>query len=734
MQETTIDERTPAPDQIGNVGTVDVVARSNLLRQIDDAASARVITLVAPAGYGKSTLLSQWIDQGSAPGAWVTVRSHGDDPAVLLRHIADALARAGLLAHDVADRLDFTSSTALTKGVRDLTQELRACKSCRLVLDQLEVVRSTAAMDTLAALVMAMPPTVTVAMASRSDVPIPTSTLRVRGELLELTASDLAMSVDEARELADSMRLRLEDADLAAIARHTEGWPAGLYLTFLAVRSGVAPSAAAEIGGDDRFISEFLRREVFGKLTPARRDFLKQSSVLEVLSSPICDFVLERTGSDRVLRSLVASSRFVMPHDRTDRWFRYHQMLREFLLAELERGDPDLVVRLNLRAADWYEQNNMPIEAVRHAFEAGDPNRAAHLISRWSFAVFSDGNSATVLRWIDWFDARNLLDEFPEVALMGASASAEMGDAAAADRWIAVVDRSDALGAAAPVVHIANAQLCRGGIEQCLVDARAAQEYVTPSSEWFPPAVALEGLALLWSGQAGAAYERLRVASQAAERFGAPTAAMFSLATMSMIAYERGDVASADELAARALHRAKRCNPCQFATSVFPYVVAARSALRRGDPEQAQALLGQAHARRPMLSRAMPVIAAQTLIETAATQIELADFAGARQLVREVPSVADLGSLGTLEERYREVSDHLGRLPSGHTGAATLTNAELRLLPYLATHLSFPEIGERIYISRHTVKTEAMSIYRKLGASSRSEAVDAARQLHLLSS
>ena len=455
--------------------------------------------------------------------------------------------------------------------------------------------------------------------------------------------------------------------------------------------------------------------------------------MLEELSGPICDFILERAGSDRVLRSLAASSRFVMPVGRTDLRFRYHQMLREFLLAELERGDPELIVHLNLRAADWYEKNNMPIEAVRHAFGAKDPNRAARLIARWSFTVFAEGNVDTVLGWVGWFDERDYFDEFPEVALIGASASAELGDHIAVDRWIAIVDRADDLGPLAPVVHLVNAQLCRGGIEQCLVEARAAQQELTPSSEWFPPSVAFEGLALVWSGEADEAYERLDLASQAAERFSAPTALMFSLATMAMIADDRGDVTQAEQFATRALHRANRSAPRQYATGVLPYVVAARSALRRGDPAQAQSLLGQAHARRPMLSRAMPLIAAQTLIAMAEVQIELADYAGARQLVREVTSITDLQSLGTLEDRYRSLSDLLERLPAGQAGAATLTNAELRLLPLLATHLSFPEIGERLYISRHTVKTEAMSIYRKLGASSRSEAVDAARELRLLS-
>ena len=731
-QEATIDERTHASDQPGEVGTAGAVLRSDLLRRISAAGSARIVTLVGPAGYGKSTLLSQWVGQESVPSAWVTVRSHGDDPAVLLRNITDALAQAGLLTHDVADRLEFASSTALTRGARALAQELRACQSCRLVLDQLEAVRSTAGKDTLAALVMAMPPTVTVAVASRSVVPLPIPSLRVKGEILELSASDLAFSVDEARELASVMRVPLEDADLRAVVRHAEGWPAGLYLTLLAVKSGVAPSAAVEIGGDDRYISQFLRSEVLNRLTPARRDFLQRTSVLEELSSSTCDFVLERTGSDRVLRSLAASSRFVVSVDRADRCYRYHQMLREFLLAELERGEPGLVIGLNVRAAEWYEQSNKPIEAVRHAIEANDVNRVARLVTRWSFRVFSQGSVDTVLGWVGWFDARGELDEHPEIALLGAMASAEIGDKVAVDRWMAVVDRAADLGSLAPVVHIANAQLCRQGIEQCLVDARAAQEELTAASDWYAVAVAFEGLALLWSGQTDAAYRRLDTGSQAADRYSAPTAAMFSLATMAMIASESGDETRAEKLAAEALSRANRSAPRQYATSVLPYVVAARSALRRGDPEQAQSLLGQAHARRPILSAAMPLIAAQTLIELAAVQIEVTDYAGARQANREVVGMIDLRSLGSLEERHRGIDDHLGRLPAGHTGAATLTNAELRLLPYLATHLSFPEIGERLYISRHTVKTEAMSIYRKLGCSSRSEAVDAARELRLL--
>jgi len=242
--------------ETGDVTGVRTVRRSNLIRRIRATDSARVVSVVVPAGYRKSTLLAQWADQGSVPGTRVTVRPQDEDPALLLRHITDTLGGAGLLTDDAASRLEYTSATALTIGATDLARELGACPSGLLALDQLEALRTTAAKDTLAALIVAMPSTITVAMASRSELPIPASVLRVKGELLELSAQDLALSVDEASELADIVGVRLDYAELEAVVRHTEGWPAGLYLTYLRVKSGVEPSTAAEIGGDDRFISQ----------------------------------------------------------------------------------------------------------------------------------------------------------------------------------------------------------------------------------------------------------------------------------------------------------------------------------------------------------------------------------------------------------------------------------------------------------------------------------------------
>jgi LuxR family maltose regulon positive regulatory protein len=154
--------------------------------------------------------------------------------------------------------------------------------------------------------------------------------------------------------------------------------------------------------------------------------------------------------------------------------------------------------------------------------------------------------------------------------------------------------------------------------------------------------------------------------------------------------------------------------------------------MQRGDPGTARRTLQQAYSLMPLLTWALPVISMYTLLEMADTAIGLADIAGARQILREASRIVRKRPLGRLDDRFRTLQDLLDTLPTGDAGVSTLTAAELRLLPHLATHLSFPEIGERLYISRHTVKTQAMAIYRKLGASTRSEAVAAARKVGLL--
>jgi LuxR family maltose regulon positive regulatory protein len=726
---TTVDRISAAKDRGWGVRAVE---RRDLIQRIRADESARIVGLVAPAGYGKSTTLSQWIAEESIPSASLAMRRSHNDPAELLNDLSQALAQGGLLPRAALPQLQYSSATALSTGVRRLRRALEESPPGLLAVDQLETLQSRASRDVMAELALVGPSTLRIALASRSQLPIAVGAIRVRGELLEITIDDLAMSVDEAGALAEIVGVDISGTELAAVVQRTEGWPAGLYLSFLAIRSGASALAGISVGGDDRFIAQYLRSEVLNRLTPARRSFLMETSVLEEVSADVCDFVLERTDSERVLRSLAGSSRFVIPVDRIDHRYRYHQLLLELLRSDLRRREPKREANLHLRAAQWFDHRGLPSEAIHHAIAADSPNRVADFVQRWARTVFADGRAAAALEWIDWLEDTGRLDEYPGVALLGALASAMTGDPAATDRFMAVVDATNDLGALAPLVHLANALLCRNGIERALADAETAEAHTAPSSEWHPPVVAVLGLTLLGIGETEAAQRYLETAARAATRFTVPPTATIALATLASLALERGETTQAEELANRALDVVHRTRLETYATSVLAYVVAARCALRCGEPGEAQELLGRALARRPTLTAAIPLLAVQALVEIAEIQIEIGDYPGARQVSRTIGEILAVRSVGALEGRYREVADLLDQMPVGHAGAATLTNAELRLLPLLATHLSFREIGDRLFISRHTVKTEAMSIYRKLGASSRSEAVEQARALRLI--
>jgi LuxR family maltose regulon positive regulatory protein len=711
-----------------------VVPRTKLVERLCAAEEARVVVVAAPAGYGKSTLLAQWLERDSRSGAWLTLDHHDNDPATLLTNVARSLGQAGLLSGDAQSEFRFTSATALSRGVWTLVRSIDEATSGLLVLDQADSLRSRASRDVVAELAVRIPPTMTLAVASRSDIRLPAAKLRSRGELLEVSASDLAMSGEEAEVLAAHLGINGHESVIDALVEHTEGWPVGLYLTMLTAKSDDPSPTSLQVRGDDRFLAEYMRGELFGRLSEKRASLLVRISILDEFSGPLCDFLLEREDSSRTLDSLASANLLIVPLDHRRRWYRFHQLFREFLLGELQRREPEAVDSLHLRAAMWYEDHDIPDEAIRHAMAAGDQDRVARLVAASARVTFAEGRADTVLDWLAWFGEADRSARYPDICVLALLAHAHLGDAVLAQRYAATIGAAGERPAdLSPVARLARALMCGAGIERMHADAVEAQASLPPASEWHAAAVAAEGLALLWSGETEAADARLALAAEIGERFSAVPAAIFALATRSAIATKRGDHAEADALATRSLHLVRRVGLERYATSVVSFVVAARAARHRGDPAEARRLLSQASTLRPILTVVLPVIAIQSLLEMAEVEIELGDIAGARQLLREVADILNQRSgLGRLEDRFLEMRERLSSMPAGATTASTLTNAELRLLPLLVTHLSFPEIGERLYLSRHTVKTQAMSIYRKLGVSSRSEAVSAAREMHLL--
>jgi LuxR family maltose regulon positive regulatory protein len=309
---------------------------------------------------------------------------------------------------------------------------------------------------------------------------------------------------------------------------------------------------------------------------------------------------------------------------------------------------------------------------------------------------------------------------------MGALVCALTGDPTGVERWTVAGE------ALTPIARLARAVQTSAGTAAMIEDTRTALEELPPGSGFRPAATLMEGLGRLWEGEVERADALFAEAVSLSEPHGATPTATLALVERAVIAIEGGDWSTAEEWASQSLRLVLDRGLEGYATSALVFVVAARLARRRNDISKAKRLLAQAASLRPVLNVTQPGLAVQTYTEMARAYLELSDIAGARRVIREAQDIlAQRPDLGLLPGRLDEV---LGGLTnsSGRVGPSALTTAELRLLPLLTTHLTFPEIGERLFISRHTVKTQAMSIYRKLGASSRSEAVEAAHNLGLL--
>src|SRR4029453_1586401 len=446
----------------------------------------------------------------------------------------------------------------------------------------------------------------------------------------------------------------------------------------------------------------------------------------------------DTTGSSDVLESLEASNLLLIPLDRRRRWYRYHHLFHELLLAELDRREPELIPQLHARAASWCEANGLPETAIDHAQAAGDADRVARLVWQLAMPAYGAGRVDTTRRWFGWFEDQGLLGRYQSVAVLGAWLQALVGAPAAAERWADAAERGPAVGMlpdgspGQSYLALLRGLLCRDGVDRMLADTQAASAELDPASQWRPTARLLEGIGYLLAGQADRADPILAHAARGATEAGALPAAAIALAERSLVAMDHQDWRKAVTLARQAEGVVRAGALDGYIASALVHAVAARVAVHQSDVLRAQQQLARATRLRPLLTHAMPYFAVQTLVELGRTCLALDDSTGARVVLRQARDILRRRpDLGILPTRVDELQSTINTVHGGTVGVASLTTAELRLLPLLATHLNFAEIGERLYLSRHTVKTHAVSIYRKLGASSRSQAVQRLQELGL---
>jgi LuxR family maltose regulon positive regulatory protein len=394
-----------------------LVSRPRLIERLNEGMhSARKLTLIsAPAGFGKTTLLTDWARQADRPAAWLSLDEGDDDPARFWAYLTAALESLP----------GFPSSTELhglgAPTERDLALLLNQLSGLPdpvvLVLDDYHLVADPVVHEHVAYLVTHLPPALHLIIATRADPPLPIARLRARGQLTELRQADLCFTHAEAAAfLQRVMGLELSPEDIAALANRTEGWIAGLQMAAVSMQQRDDLSGFVRaFAGSHRYVMDYLMEEVLGHQPADVQAFLLRTSILERLCAPLCDAVLRHPQSTQaILQHLEGANLFITPLDDRRAWYRYHRLFADLLRRQLSERDPERIPELHQRASAWYEEHELLPESIEHAFAAGDVERAAKMIEQVVEPLLMRSEVTALRRWLDALP-ETLLDRHPEL-------------------------------------------------------------------------------------------------------------------------------------------------------------------------------------------------------------------------------------------------------------------------------------------------------------------------------
>jgi LuxR family transcriptional regulator, maltose regulon positive regulatory protein len=425
-----------------------VVHRSRLIDRLNEGWQRTLsVTLIsAPAGFGKTTLISEWTatltPSKGVRVAWLSLDEGDNDPARFLAYLIAALQTiAPKIGEATLGALQSSQPPPTDVLLTALLNDITTLSDVVLVLDDYHVIESPPIDEALTFVVDHLPPQLRLVIASREDPPIPLARLRARGQLTELRAADLRFTPDEAAAfLNHAMGLGLSPDDIAALESRTEGWIAGLQLAALSMqgRSDTAGFIQA-FTGSHRFVLDYLMEEVLQRQPAAVRDFLLQTSILDRLNAPLCNAVTARADGRSTLETLERGNLFIVPLDDQRRWYRYHHLFTDVLQVRLIEEQTDRVSELHRRASVWLEQNDLPADAIHHALIAKDFDRAANLIERVWLAMDLSYQSATWLRWAQQLPAE-LIRVHPVLCVGYAWALLNGGELEASESWLRAVE------------------------------------------------------------------------------------------------------------------------------------------------------------------------------------------------------------------------------------------------------------------------------------------------------
>jgi LuxR family maltose regulon positive regulatory protein len=722
------------------------VERRGLVHDLDDAL-VKLVLVDAPAGYGKTTLLAQWCSEAgsSRPFAWISL-DHGDnDPVRLWEHVVGALQPAcPSFAVDAVLRPLQRQTPDVDAALVLLVNELAALAApIVIILDDYHVIKERRCHQQLEFLLTRLPWPVMVVLSTRADPPLPLGRLRAAGEMTEIRIRDLLFTSDEADAVIQQVAsVKLEERDLSDLVERTEGWPAGVYLAALSLRGHPAPNDFIRgFTGDNRYIVDFLGEEIIGRQPEHIRRFLLQTAVLGRFTAPLCDAVVGTTNARDVIDELERENLFLVSLDTNREWYRYHHLFAQLLLGQLERADPGTIPALHRRASAWHLKWGSADEAIGHALAAGDVAASVTLVAQHWHRYVLAGRTATVRSWLRSLDDEQVTAS-PLAAHCTAWTWALAGDLAPARRLLPVIavggddgPLPDGMRSLRSSAALLEATYGFTGVEPMRkAGAEAVRLENDPGSAWYALARTSYAGCLYLSGEFEAAMRQLNQALGSSPSF--PVVRLWCLALMSMVAIEQGRLDQAEELAYSArdivTDDALGLSEVPQASTVYSAlgtVLAARGRFQEAREAYEHAL----RSRRKLFANSIwPTI--EIMLRLATVLMELADRPGASVLLTEAREMLTSfpDGAGVQLDRLRRLEQQMTLSSRAELLTQPLTKQERAVLQLLQGTLSNREIGQELYISANTVKTHVRVIYRKLGVSTREEAVQRGRGIGIL--
>jgi LuxR family transcriptional regulator, maltose regulon positive regulatory protein len=714
-------------------GTVD---RSRTLNLRWRDSNHRVVSVIAPPGYGKTTLLAQVAARATCvqqPVAWVTIDDLDNDPAILLAYLAAAFDPLLPLVASHRGPLSGLVTPVVDRAVARFASRLQSLgRPALLVLDDVHRLVDQTCLDVLTGLIDHLPAGMCVALAGRTEPDLPFARFRAQGILLEIGPHELAFDSAEALMMTKTAGFAMSSEELGRLVERTEGWPAAIYLATLAALDEPAAHGVGDVSGSDPYIADYLRSEFARRMTVEDQAVVTKTAVAESVPSDLAD-ALAGPGAGERLWTLARIHRLIRRLDRAGQSVRYHPLLRDFLLTELEHRDPGATATLHRAAAAWYGSIGQHPQAVDHAIASGDTVLAAAAVT----AAARDASAETVDGWLASIDPATYR-LYPPVAVVAAWQHLLFGRPEAAEHLVDLADHGmfdgpPPDGSASFASQLARLRVVMGrrGPRAIFADAIRAASAELEGSRWHAAALWLLGEAYLLLGEAAAAEAALSDAAAAPRRDRLSATA--ALAGRASLRIDNGDWGNADALITEARSQAAGWVGQAPVSFLRVFAVDARVAIHLADLPRARDDLARAETIVPLTSHASPWLSIDGLLHLAQAYLSISEVRKAQEAHRRAEQIIrrrpNLGALGAKLILSRNT---IAEAAATLVGSSSLTPAELRVVPYLPTHLSFQDIADRLTISRNTVKTHAMSIYSKLWASSRDEAVQRAVELGLL--